>query len=259
MIKTIHEYGEEILKYKNELNESPIILFRGQTNHEWTIKSSLERELERHREEEITCEKYYRIIDRYKPLMNPFIEKQFERKTKINGYPFDFNQYEEGSWKLPEMDYMAYLRHHGFPTPTIDFSRSCFIALFFACADFNQDIKVDGKVFLCAQPRVWTSGNNVPDLRRIGRYVEAGKRHLAQQSEYLISTVFNSEWKFITFKKATDEHTNNYEFREITISKDTKAKLMKELNEMNINQYTMFLDEDSLIKSFGDDWALEKV
>jgi len=27
---------------------------------------------------------------------------------------------------------------------------------------------------------------------------------------------------------------------------------------MNINRYTMFLNEDALIKSFADEWALEK-
>ncbi len=181
MIESIKGFGEEIFKYKSELSEAPVILFRGQSNNTWTIKSSLERELERHGEEEISCEKYYRIIDRYKPLMNPIIENRFKRQTTHNGYPFNFNEYEEGSWELPEMEYMAYLRHHGFPTPSIDFSRSCFIALFFACADFNQDIKVDGKVFLCAHPRTWSSGAETHDLRRIGRYVEAGKRHLAQQ------------------------------------------------------------------------------
>ena len=45
--------------------------------------------------------------------------------------------------------------------------------------------------------------------------------------------------------------------REITISKDVKAKLMKELSEMNINRYTMYLNEDALIKSLADEWALE--
>jgi len=258
MIKTVKEYVEEISKYKEELSEAPIILFRGQTNSDWTIKSSLERELARHGIEEILCEKYYSIIDRYKPLMNPLIEKRYKRQMTSSGYPFNFKEYEKGSWELPEMEYMGYIRHHGFPTPSIDFSRSCFIALFFACADFNQDVKADGKVFLCGPPRVWVGGDAIPALRRIGRYVEAGKRHLAQQSEYLIPTVYNSEWKFITFKKATDNPTNNYMFREITISKDAKAQLMKELNNMNINHYTMFLNEDALIKSFHDDWALEK-
>lgn len=257
MIKTIKDYSKIILKFKSELKEAKEILFRGQSNHSWTIKSSLERELERRGDEEIKCKEYYRIIDRYKPCMNPFIENRYERKSTQNGYPFEFNKYEEGSWQLPEMEYIAYLRHHGFPTPSIDFSRSCFIALFFACEDFNQEKKVNGKVFLYARSRVSVGGDNIPDLRKIGRYIEAGKRHLAQKSEYLMPTVYDSEWKFITLKKVIEGKNYNDEFREIIISKDAKGKLMKELDDMSINRHTIFLDEDALIKSFADEWALE--
>ncbi|MCX5717918.1 MAG: FRG domain-containing protein [Nitrospirae bacterium] len=249
MIKTVKDYREEISKLGGEGD----ILFRGQSNHSWEIKSSLER----HGIETIECEKYYSIIDRYKPLINPLIENQYERKSTQSGYPFDFKEYEKGSWELPEMEYLAYLRHHGFPTPLIDLSMSCFIALFFACADFSQERKVDGKIFLYSPPQIRLGGNYVPDLRKIGRYVEAGKRHLAQQSQYLIPIVYDSEWKFITFNKVIESQKNNHALKEIIISKDVKAKLMRELNEMNINRYTMYLNEDALIKSFADEWALE--
>lgn len=52
--------------------------------------------------------------------------------------------------------------------------------------------------------------------------------------------------------------SNGHVLREIIISKNVKAKLMKELNEMNINRYTMYLNEDALIKSLADEWSLEK-
>ncbi len=32
---------------------------------------------------------------------------------------------------------------------------------------------------------------------------------------------------------------------------------MKDLNDMNINRYTMYMDQDSLIKSLADEWALK--
>jgi len=143
MIETIKDYREEILKFKSELGQQQVILYRGQSNHSWNIKSSLER----HGIEIIECERYYRIIDKYKPLINPLIENRYERKSTRNGYPFDFKEYEKGSWELPEMEYLAYLRHHGFPTPLVDLSSSCFVALFFACEDFNQERKEDGKIF----------------------------------------------------------------------------------------------------------------
>jgi hypothetical protein len=158
---------------------------------------------------------------------------------------------------LPEMEYLVYLRHHGFPTPLVDLSSSCFVALFFACEDFNQEKNEDGKIFLYSPPQNRHGGNEIPDLRKIGRYVEAGKRHFAQQSQYVIPIVYDPEWKFITFSKVIEDQSNEHVLREIIISKDVKAKLMKELNEMNINRYTMYLNEDALIKSLADDWALE--
>jgi hypothetical protein len=250
MVSTIKEYREIISKYSSKLDQE--ILFRGQSDRSWKIKSSLER----HGIEEIECEKYYRIIDRYKALINPLIENKYERKSTKHGYPFDFKEYEKGSWELPETEYLAYLRHHGFPTPLVDFSSSCFIALFFACEDFNQG-KKDGKVFLYSPPHIRLGGNKIPDLRQLGRYVEAGKRHFAQQSQYLIPTEYNSGWKFITFKKAFENKANDHVLREIIINKNSKVQLMKELNEMNINRYTMYLNEDALIKSLADEWALK--
>ena len=253
MIETIRDYSEEVLNIKSKLDPKQTTLFRGQSKQSWEIKSSLER----HGVEIIECEKYYRIIDKYKPLINPLIKNRYERKTTRNGYPFDFKEYDEGSWELPEMEYLAYLRHHGFPTPLVDLSSSCFVVLFFACEDFNQEENEDGKIFLYSPPQFPLGGNDVPGLRKIGRYVEAGKRHFAQQSQYLLPTVYNSEWKFITFSKAIEDHRNTHVLQEIIISKDVKAKLMKELNEMNINRYTMYLNEDALIKSLADEWALE--
>lgn len=253
MIETIKDYREEILKFNSELGQERVILFRGQSNHNWIIKSSLER----HGVKEIECEKYYIMIDKYKPLINPLIKNRYERKLTRNGYPFDFKEYEKGSWELPEMEYLAYLRHHGFPTPLVDLSRSCFVALFYACEDFNQEKNEDGKIFLYSPPQFRLGGNDIPDLRMIGRYVEAGKRHFAQQSQYLIPIVYDSKWNFITFSKVIEVQSNKHVLREIIISKDAKAKLMKELDEMNINRYTMYLNEDALIKSLADEWALE--
>lgn len=253
MIETIQDYREEISIFQNKIGQERVTLFRGQIDHEWKIRSSLER----HGIEIIECEEYYRKIDSYKPFINPLIENRYERKLTRSGYPFEFTEYEKGSWELPEMEYLAYLRNHGFPTPLIDLSQSCFVALFFACEDFNHRNK-DGKVFLYSPPQTRFTGNEIPELRLIGRYVEGGKRHFAQQSQYVIPIVYDSVWKFITFSKVIDSESNEHVLEEIKISKNVKAKLMKELNEMNINRYTMYLNEDALIKSLADEWALEK-
>ncbi len=247
MISYMHKYVTEVKKIKSDTERSGDILFRGQSNSKWGIETTLER----HGKEKIGCNEYYLKIDAYKTLINPLIERKFKRKATRAGYPFDFDQYEEGSWGLPEIEYLAYLRHHGFPTPLTDWSRSLYVALFFACEDFNRT-KTDGKVFVYIPPKIRCGGSNVPDYRHIGRYVEVGNRHIAQQSEYLIPIVFNNEWVFIPFKEVSD-HT----IIEIEVNKSSKANIMKDLNDMNINRYTMYMDQDSLIKSLADEWALQ--
>lgn len=253
MISHINEYVAEVQKIKLNSKRSDGILFRGQSNSEWEIETSLER----HGKEKIGCNEYYLQIDAYKTLINPLIERRFKRKTTRAGYPFDFEQYEEGSWELPEIEYLAYLRHHGFPTPLIDWSRSLYVALFFAWEDFNNKVKKDGKVFIYIPPKIRSGGNDVPDYRHIGRYVEVGNRHIAQQSEYLIPIIFTNEWEFIPFKEVAERDRSDHTIIEIRVNKLSKAKIMKDLNDMNINRYTMYMDQDSLIKSLADEWALK--
>lgn len=252
MITSIETYTPEINRILAQMDGRSGILYRGQRNSSWLIKSSLER----HKINRIGCEEYYRLIDRYKPLINPIIDRKFDRKSNQTGYPFDFKTYEEGSWQLPEMEYLTYLRHHGFPTPLIDWSASPFVALFFACEDF-LDSQTDGKVFVYAPPTIRLGGNDIPDLRHIGRYVEAGKRHLAQQSEYLLPVVYVSEWEFITHNEVMQNGQNDHCIIEVEICNNAKANIIRELSSMNINRYSMYLDEDSLIKRFADEWALQ--
>ncbi|MDA8160859.1 MAG: FRG domain-containing protein [Desulfobacteraceae bacterium] len=255
MISTIDEYNAELLKIKNANNtmDSRVILYRGQKDHEWGIKTSLER----HGKKTIKCSEYYRIIDRYKPLLNPILDRKFERKATLNGYPYSFEKYDEDSRSLPEMEYLAYLRHHGFPTPIIDWSSSPYIALFFACEDFNESNK-NGKVFIYAEPNIISRDNNTPEFRHAGRYVEAGKRHFSQQSEYLIPMKYRDEWEFISYDEVKSSNSQ-HSVCEIEIECSAKYIIMTDLKKMNINRYTMYLDEDSLVKAFADEWALEKI
>ncbi len=252
MIKSIETYTSEINQILTQMDGRSGILYRGQLNSCWEIKSSLER----HGINRIPCKEYYRLIDRYKPLLNPIIDRKFERKSNQSGYPFDFKEYEEGSWRLPEMEYLAYLRHHGFPTPLIDWSASPYVALYFACEDFLES-QTNGKVFVYAPPSIRLGGNNIPDLRHIGRYVEAGKRHFAQQSEYLIPTVYVSEWEFVSHNEVMQSGKNDHLIIEVEICNTSKANIIRELSRMNINRYSKYLDEDSLIKTFADEWALQ--
>ena len=66
MIENLKQFDEEIERINAKYTHFSEILYRGQVVSCWKIKSSLER-IGR---EEISCEDYYRQIDKLKPLIN---------------------------------------------------------------------------------------------------------------------------------------------------------------------------------------------
>lgn len=246
-ISTIDEFAAEIKKFENQNLK---LLYRGQSDSRWEITSTLERSVNGR----MSCEEYYLKVERYKPVLNSIFDRKFERKVNSKGYVFNFDEYFYASWELPDMEYLTYLRHHGFPTPLIDWSRSLYVALFFACEDhFDQN----GKIFVYIHPNNQSLGANEPELRHIGRYIETDQRHFAQQSEYLVPVIYTEKWEFIPYKEIQQDEFS-YTIVEIEIDKNAKVDILKGLNKMNINRYTIYLDEDSLIKSFKDEWIQEE-
>lgn len=267
IVKSIKEYIEEIQKIYKEIESNRTILFRGQSNSEWEISSTLERA----NIEEISFKDYYTTIDYFKPELNALGEK-FERKVKFpGGYDFDFTDYNPISFnQFPELEYLAYLRQHGFPTPLIDVTQSEYIALFFACENYKEN--ANAKVFVL-QSDLWSSGGtNQPEIHLIGHYLNVDKRHIAQQSEYLIPAFFRTgtdcEWMFTSFSNAKkdslefgdiwrSEHPDYpQKIYEIEIDASAKKDILLELERMNINHYTLYLNEDALIQKLKFDFEI---
>ena len=121
VVSSISEYIDAVNQFRKKANITETILFRGQSDVSWKIKSSLERT----KLPNISFYEYYTSIDFYKPEINAY-GKNFERKASFSkGYDFDFSDYDGIKFsQFPELEYLTYLRHHGFPSPLIDFSKS---------------------------------------------------------------------------------------------------------------------------------------
>ncbi len=130
-VNTWDELAAKVGGLRAALGENSSLVFRGQPNSSWGLSTTLEREQGR-----TLFKNYYRIISRIKPQ----IESLTSYRWDIPEYPEIerlCTRYEEldlalWSGRCPAYDYMVHLRHHGFPSPLLDWTRSLYVAAHFA-------------------------------------------------------------------------------------------------------------------------------
>lgn len=120
---------------QHTLSPSSPLLFRGQSDASWPLSTTLERA----GKENVRFEAYYEQINRLCP--------EIETHTGINWKLQPFNKMiallrggdaPNALLSMPVYRYMQYLRHHGFPSPLLDWTRSPYIAAYFAFRNAPQ-------------------------------------------------------------------------------------------------------------------------
>ena len=225
-------------------------LYRGQKDSNWLLETTLDRFFEK----EISLTDYYRVVLSAKPKIETFTEKEWNTPTyeKYASWVKETSDVFTGEFKAYE--FLAYLRHHGFPSPLLDWTESPYIAAFFAFNNVAKDTENVSIFVFCEKAygmKIATSDET--SIRSLGPYVRTHKRHFLQQSRYTICTIHkNNKLHYAKHQDIVerDEKDQNLIWKFNIPASERKTALMK-LNRMNINAWSLFETEDSLLETIA--------
>ncbi|MHB8754347.1 MAG: FRG domain-containing protein [Candidatus Acidiferrales bacterium] len=252
-LNTWEEFEKELSDIRAEYDQSHAkfsssssLLFRGHEKSCWLLSTTLDRKRER-----MLFKDYYRVIANIRPQIETLTDKEWSIPSYVE-VENAVKEYDKFSGDLlfgrcPGYAYMAYLRHHGFPSPLLDWTRSPYIAAFFAFNKATEDSNSRVSIYVFGETSP-VSGSDQPGLYRYGPYVSTHRRHVLQQSEYTLCARFSSEWFFEKYDTIFDpgRHQRGLCWK-ITLPTTERTKVLRMLDRYNLNAFSLFGSEDSMM------------
>ncbi|MFL9927288.1 FRG domain-containing protein [Herbaspirillum lusitanum] len=231
-------------------------VFRGQADQSWPLVSSLTRHLARY------CPD---------PSLWPLREDRAIRVFRRKAHVF----LQDASVLEDDLRCLALMQHHGAPTRLVDFTKSPFVAAFFALQQLRAD---SAAVFALNTPALWkvaprfdaALNREAIDLRKPGSYQKyfAGNslplvwfgepnqmdaRLVAQSGILVVPGKLEAPLDLLLGEYESDEPL----IRKFILPASVRGEALRALYRMNITAATLFPDLDGLARSI--DYELETV
>lgn len=243
---------EELSHPRSPYLYSSEFLYRGQSDSSWKLQTTLEREYS----EDVPLTAYYRFALKALPQIQAFTGQQWSGIPALKAYEKEIVA-KGGHTPLPAYEYFAYLRHHGFPSPLLDWTRSPFIAAYFA---FRKSAPTNESVSIFAYKEVSFGGKSSvagrPHIKGYGHHIAAHRRHFLQQSEYTICTVEPTNDvppHYASHEAAFPERPGGSQDQlwKFNIPATERIKVLRCLEAYNLNAFSLFGSEESLMEAIA--------
>ncbi len=241
------------LMRKDEYKTVSRPLFRGQSNRQWKLLTTLERYFQA----PIAVRQYSRLVRAAKPSIETLTGRRWDlpdaplseapRQTRI---PARHNLFHGEGY-----EYLLYLRHHGFPSPLLDWSMSPYLAAFFAFSDVEesttQHVSIYGFIEYAGGGKGgWASE---PQIQGLGSYVRSHARHFLQQSGYTICLRENND--VLEFASHDDVFARGDASQDLlwklSIPASERRRVLRHLDRHNINAYSLFASEEGMTRTIA--------
>jgi hypothetical protein len=254
-VKSWEEF-EEQLAFRNTSTGAQY-LFRGQGNSCWALDTTLER----HAQRGMPFADYYRLISVVRPQIETFTGTNW---GTLPGYPkvaeltqeYDrFSLILSGLGEFPAYRYMAYLRHHGFPSPLLDWTRTPYVAAYFAFRSVAVEVETVSIYVYLERPtgsKVWSSDET--QIHTLGPYVPTHQRHFLQQSTYTICLDFQSDrgWNFAPHEKVFARNDEKQDaLLKFNVPSTERVKVLRRLDSYNLNAFSLFDSTETLMETMA--------
>lgn len=273
--ETWEEFEEELSDLS--CDNDPEWLFRGHNDSEWKLESTLDRITNRAKNRsdqrsDFTLLGYYRLMLQVLPRIEEETGRAWPNMPALDEYTNDLAKCRSSGTfnELPGYEFMVYLRHHGFPSPLLDWTFSPYIAAFFAFEAETSAPKVSIYAYREKAPYAGPDKRNYDvasggpyhyaRIVKLGKGLRTHKRHFLQQSHYTFCARIFLDAPILY--ASHEEVVTEFEECRVTIRKyciptGEREKVLASLRRYNLNSFSLFGTIESLMRTLWLDLDLD--
>ncbi len=212
-------------------------LFRGLPNSDYKLETTLERFTGKL----FLLEEYDKILRETKPQVEALTKQTWEEIPSFIDYIGKELLIPPGP--PPDYVYQVYLRHHGFPSPLLDWTTDPYIAAYFAFRDIESKAPNALICVYCEHPKgLKPISSNKTNITGIGPNVLSRPRHEKQKSQYTICTKYcDGKHSYASHEDVFAENKEDQDkLLKLYIPISERNKILYKLEQRDINAYSLF-------------------